>query len=63
MHVPGNQMTHLVGMSCNHEMRGSIHSDKLRAPHALAEQRIGALHGQVTCPAAKNEDWDLDGGQ
>ena len=63
MHVPGNQMTHLVGMSCNHEMRGSIHSDKLRAPHALAEQRIGALHGQVTSPTAKDEDRDLDCGQ
>src|SRR5882757_5333879 len=41
-------------------MRRPVDRGQLRAVHARAEEPIYALHGQVTCSPANDEDGDLD---
>ena len=63
MHVLTNQATHLAWVCRNHEMRGRADRGKRCFAHALAEQRIGALHSRMTCSAANHEGRDIDGRQ
>ena len=58
--VPGDQPADLNGVSCNHEMCGSLYLDGNRADDARGEEGIGTLYRRVTEFAPQNEDRDID---
>jgi hypothetical protein len=60
LHVPGDQPADLIGVSCDHEMRGRLYLDRSRADDASGEEGIGTLYRWVTQFAPQNEDGDID---
>jgi hypothetical protein len=58
--VARNQMSNLLRVGRDHEMRGGFDGRKVRPGKKCAQELVGALDGGMACAAAQHERGNVD---